>query len=328
MRAVVVDQERPGELWLRDIPAPVPSPTQLLVGVRAAGVNRADLSQREGRYWHSARGPQSTLQPAGFELAGEVLSVGPDVRRFAPGDRVMALTPGAYAEAAAVDEGVAMPIPTWCSFEEAAAIPVAFMTEHDALVTHGHLRPGADVLITAAAAGVSLAALQIARVLGARRVLGTVLSSADDEQLMGLGLTGSIDAHGDVPKQISAGTDGEGVSLVVDHVGGPGVGECLKGLAVGGRLISVGRLGGTTSSVDLDFVARRRLSIVGVSFRTRGPAAVAEVARRFQADLSTFLDSATIAPVVDKVFAWDEAATAQDYLATSTALGKVVLSVE
>jgi len=320
MKAVVIDR---GSLQIMEVPDPAPSSTQVLIRVRAAGVNRADLSQRQGRYPH----PGETSYPvAGLELAGEVIGVGDTVDRFVPGDRVMALSPGAFAELAVVDERVAVPVPALLSYEQAAAIPAAFMTEHDALVTQGRLGQGADVLVTAAAANVSLAGLQIARHLGARRIIGTTRTRRHTDDLERLGATHLV-SQDDLAELVLECTDGAGAAVTVDHVGGPVLAQCLAATAVNGTYISVGRLGGTTAQVDLDLIARKRLSLVGVSFRTRTVAEIGDVTQRMYADLGDAFATGELVPSLDTVFGMSEVVRAQNYLAHGRPFGKVVLTI-
>ncbi|WP_329000093.1 zinc-binding dehydrogenase [Kribbella sp. NBC_00709] len=320
MKAVLIDQ---GSLRTAEVPDPVPSAEQVLVEVRAIGLNRADLSQKQGNYAHLGN---SAYRVAGLELAGEVVQVGDNVDRFAPGDRVMALSPGACAELAVVDEHVALPVPASLSYEQAAAIPVAFLTEHDALVTHGQVGPDSDVLVTSATATVSLAGLQIARHLGARRIIGTTRTRHSRDELTRLGATDVID-QADIAELVLECTDGIGVAVTVDHVGGPVLSECLTATAIGGRYISVGRLGGTTAQLDLDLIAKKRLSLLGVSFRTRTVKEIGEVAQRMYADLGEALGTGRLVPVLDSVFPVTQVSQAQDYLERGRPFGKVVLAV-
>lgn len=320
MKAVVIEQ---GGLRTTDVPDPVPSAEHILVEVRAVGVNRADLSQRQGKYAHLG---ESAYQVAGLELAGEVMQVGENVDRFVPGDRVMAQSAGACAELAVVHQRVALRVPASLSYEQAAAVPVAFMTEHDALVTHGRVGPHSDVLLTAASASVSLAGLQIARHLGARRIIGTTRTSHHRNELMRLGATHVIDQE-DIAELVVECTDGIGVTVTADHVGGPVLSRCIAATAVGGRYVTVGRLGGTTAALDLDLIARQRLSLLGVSFRTRTIDEIGDVAQRMSADLGDALATGRLAPVLDSVFPMSAADQAQGYLAHGRPFGKVVLAV-
>lgn len=326
MKAIVIDQAGGGTLRVEEVPDPAPSATQLLVVVHAAGVNRADLSQRAGRYRHSTVVTDARQRPiAGLELAGVVVAVGADVRGFAPGDRVMALAGGAYAELAVVEEALALPVPSAVGDHEAAAVPVAFMTAHDALVTHGLLEPGSDVLITAAASVVGLAAVQIARLRGARRIFGTARSPRHADRLNRAGLTDLLD-QADVSGPVLAGTAGLGVPLSVDHVGGPLLAPCLAATAVAGRYVSVGRLAGTSSTLDLDALAKRRQSIIGVSFRTRSTADTGRVAARMHEDLGPALAGGDLRPVLDRVFPMAQIDRAHEYLVHGQPFGKVVLT--
>ncbi|MFG1621767.1 zinc-binding dehydrogenase [Kribbella sp. NPDC049227] len=320
MRAVVVDA---GRLRTMSLPDPVPSSTQVLVGVRAVGVNRADLAQRRGQYRHLG---DAECQATGFEFAGQVVQVGSAVSRFVVGDRVMALASAACAELAVVDENVALPVPAGLSYDEAAAVPVAFMTGHDALVTRGGVRPGSDVLITAASSNVSLACHQIARRCGVRRIIATTRSRHHVDELTRLGTTHLIDQENFVDRVLDV-TAGVGTAVTVDQVGGPVLADCLAATAAAGRYISVGRLGGKSAQVDLDLVAKRRLSIIGVTFRTRSVQEIGAIAQRMYADLGSAFEAGELIPVLDAIFPMSAVDRAQQYLVDGRPFGKVVIEI-
>lgn len=328
MKAVVVVADQAGgSLHLANIDEPRISPTQLLVAVRAAALNRADLSQRAGRYRQEATTGAGPVTVAGLEFAGEVIATGKDVKGFSPGDRVMTMGSGGYAERASVDYRIALPVPDRLSWPEAAAVPVGFMTEHDALIAAGRFRPGDAVLFTAASAAVATAGLQIARRLGAAMIFGTVAIDSHRDRVRQLGADVVLGADDDVVGAVLAETAGRGVDLIIDHVGGPDLARNLAALAVGGRLVSVGRLGPTVGPIDLDLVARQRLTIIGVSFRSRSIEEYAAVAQAMWADLGTGLADGSLAPVCDRVFPLAEADQAQAYMEQNRHFGKIVLSV-
>lgn len=329
MKAAVIHGEGDdAELRLADVPEPVPGPRELLVRVRAAALNRADLSQRRGSY------SQQTLakdgpRVAGLEAAGEVVAVGEDVTRFRPGDRVMSQCAGGYAELLTVDERLPLPVPEVLDWTEAAATPVALVTEYDALATNARLANGETVLIQAAGAAVGLMAVQIARLLGAGAVVGTVAGEQQASLGRSLGLDHAIDHRSEsVTGVIDQLTGGRGVDVVVDHVGGPVLPDNLRAMAIGGRLVSVGRLGPVVGELDLDLLARKRLHLIGVTFRTRTLDEYAECVRVAGDRLLPALAKQRLRPVVDSVFPLADVMAAQQRMAENKHLGKIVLSLE
>lgn len=328
MRALVVQPtETGGTLELTDLPTPTPQPRDLLVRVRAAAVNRADLSQRAGRYQQQATARQGPLI-AGLECAGEVAAIGPEVTRFRPGDRVMSQCSGGFADFVCVDERLALPVPPTFDWPTAAAAPVAYVTEHDAIRTNGGLRDGENVLVQAAGSAVGLAAVQVARFLGAGKIFATVAGSAQADLVTKLGADVVIDhASQDFEKVVADVTGGAGIDLIVDHVGGPVLVGNLNALAVQGRLVAVGRLGPKTGELDLDLLALKRLRIIGVTFRTRTIDEYEQCVRRAETDLLPALADGRLRPVVDSVFPFTEALNAQDRMAANLHLGKIILRV-
>ena len=238
---VIVPAKEGGTLELRDLPKPEPKPGELLMRVRATALNRADLYQLKGTHPTQSRG---SFTLAGLEAAGEVAGIGENVPGFRIGDRIMATCAGGYAEYAVMDHRLAFPVPDRLSWEEAATIPVAYMTEHDAIVTNGRLQPGETVLVHAASSGVGVAGVQIAKLCGARMVMGTSGSEAKIAALKNWVSTwASITAAEKFADAVLAATGGAGVDVIIDHVGGTYLPENLRCMALKGRLVSVGRLG-------------------------------------------------------------------------------------
>jgi NADPH:quinone reductase len=328
MKAIVIHGAGEGaELRLDDVPDPRPGPRELLVAVCAAALNRADLSQRAGRYRQQATAKDGP-RIGGLEAAGEVVAVGAEVTRFQVGDRVMTPCSGGYAELLAVDERLPLPVPSALTWIEAAATPIAFVTEHDALVTNGRFAAGETVLVQAAGAAVGLAAVQIARFLGAGTLLGTVGGERQAQLCRSLGLDVAANRRTDSVTEVVAGaTDGRGVDVVVDHVGGPALRDNLQMLAPDGRLVSVGRLGPVVGEIDLDELARKRLSVIGVSFRLRTLDQYGECVRRAGEALLPALGDGRLQPVVDSVFPLDQVEQAQRRMQANQHLGKIVLTV-
>jgi NADPH2:quinone reductase len=330
MKAVVmVPGEKGGTLELRDVPEPQPRPGELLIRVRATALNRADLYQRQGLYPTAATASTNTLTIAGLEAAGEVAGMGEGVTGFAVGDRVMTMCFGGYAEYTTVDQRIVVRVPERLSWQEAAAIPVSYLTEHDALITNARLQPGESVLINAASSGVGVAAIQIARFFGAKPVIGSSGVSAKLDALAVLGLDHGVNYRTEnLADAVLKITNGKGVDVIIDHVGASQFQDNLRCLALRGRLVSVGRLGGKISEIDLDFLALRRLHLMGVTFRTRTIEERAEIARRFTTDLLPALADGRLKPVIDRVFPLPDAPAAQEYLASNTQVGKIVLCLE
>jgi putative PIG3 family NAD(P)H quinone oxidoreductase len=325
---VIVPGGDNGTLEFRQVPDPVPRASELLVRVKATALNRADLAQRRGLYPAPIKAADSGLAIAGLEAAGEVVGMGREVTGFAVGDRVLAMCAGAYAELTTVEHRLAVQVPSRLSWEEAAAIPVAYMTEHDALITNGRLQAGESVLINAASSGVGVAAIQIAKFWGARPVMGT--SGVPDKlaTLAGVGLDVGINYQTEnFAEAVLAATNGNGVDVVIDHVGAPYLADNLRCMALRGRLVSVGRLGGGKASLDLDLIALRRLSLIGVTFRTRTLDERIAIAQRFAADLLPALADGRIRPLIHRVFPLGEALEAQGYMASNAQVGKIVLTV-
>ena len=310
----------------RDVEVPVPRPGQLLVEVRAAGLNRADLHMLAGTY-----NPGSSARrvfTGGLELAGEVAAVGADVVGFEVGDRVMGTTLGAFAPFALVDHRHVVSVPDNVSWTEAASLPVGLTTEHDALVTQAGFVAGQRVLVTGASSGVGLVGVQLAAALGASAVIATTTSASKSDALFAAGATRVIDTTTDpLGDAVLAATDGEGVDVVLDHVGGDLFGDLLPATRPLGTIINIGRLAGPAATIDLDRLAFRRLRVIGTTFSIRSAAERGEVASALVADVLPALADGRVRPIVDSVFAFDDAHLAFDRVRSNLAIGKVVLEM-
>jgi len=324
---VIISGKEGGTLEMRDIPEPKPGPGEILLRVKATALNRADLYQRQGL--HPTRtAPGSSLIIAGLEAAGEVAALGEGVAGFKVGDRVMALCPGSYAELVVFDHRLAVPIPERLSWEEAATIPVSYNTEHNALVTNARLKPGESVLINAASSGVGVAGVQIARLFGAKPVMGTGGSPEKLQALAKLGMDVGINYRTEnFADAALAVTKGAGVNVIIDHVGAPFLKDHLRCMALEGRLVSVGRLAGRVGELDLDFLALRRLHLIGVTFRTRTLEERIAVTRACAADLLPAFADGRLKPVIHRVYPLHQALEAQAHMASNAQLGKIVLTV-
>jgi NADPH2:quinone reductase len=322
MRAVLVDPVA-RQLVVDDVPDPEPGPEQLLVRVAAAGVNRADLAVTAGTY----HGPTATERfVAGGELAGEVVAVGPDVDGFSVGDRVMSMGPG-FAELAVVPAALAMPVPAGIDDAVAGALPVALATMHDALVTNGRLADGHHVVVNAASSGVGVVGVRIALHLGAASVVGSSRSADKRDRLEEL--IGDDRFRAVAPDELVATvqqlTGGRGVEIIVDNVGAAALTASIAAVAVLGRIVQVGRLGGRTATIDLDELARKRISLIGVTFRTRSAAERVAVVQAAWRDLGAAVASGIVAPVVHAEYALDEVPVAHAALTRDEHVGKLVV---
>ena len=311
---------------IRDLATPVPGPSQVLVKVRAAGLNRADLMMAAGQRHGSAGGPGTVL---GLEFDGEVEAVGAEVTTVKPGQRVMCSGNGGYAEYAVADWGRVSPIPANnMGYEAAATLPVALQTMHDAVVTNGRLKAGETVMIQGASSGVGLMGLQIAKLRGARLVIGTSTNPERRARLKEFGADLALDTRQpNWSALVLEATAGKGVDLIVDQVSASVANENLKAAAILGRIVNVGRLGGFKGEFDFDLHAMRRIDYIGVTFRTRTPQEVREIVARMRADLWADIEAGRLRLPIDRTFPLDQAAAALAHMRANAHFGKIVLTV-
>jgi NADPH2:quinone reductase len=329
MKAIVIIPDgQSGTLECRDVPEPTPGPREVLIRVKATALNRADLAQRRGGYPAQRTSGADGLVIGGLEATGEIVGLGPEVTGVATGARVMAMCSGGYAEYVTVDYRLVLPVPERLSWEEAATIPVAYMTEHDALITNAQLQAGESVLVNAASSGVGVAALQIAKLFGARPVLGTSGAPEKLAALAAFGMDRGINYQREnVAEAVLAATHGSGVDIIIDHVGASLLQDHMRCMALKGRLVGVGRLGGRSADLDLDLLALRRLRLIGVTFRTRALDERIAIAQRCAADILPALADGRLRPLIDRTFPLDEALEAQGYMASNAHMGKIVLTL-
>jgi len=324
MKAVIIT--RPGGpevLEIQERPKPEPGVGQIRVRVRASALNRADLMQREGNY---PVPPGVPADMAGMEYAGEVDAVGPAASLWKIGDRVMGIVGGAgHAEYLCVHEREAIPVPTALSWEDAAAIPEVFLTAYDALFTRLALRTGETVLIHAVGSGVGTAALQIARVAGAR-VVGTARSPEKLERAKELGLDVAIDAsRGDWAALVESAVGAGRVHAVMDLVGGDYLEGNLRVMGLRGRIVVVGLTAGATAQFNMGVLLAKRLTIVGTMLRSRPLEEKISLARDFSERVVPLFDAGRLKPVVDRVFSFDEIRAAHELMKSNATFGKIVL---
>lgn len=326
MWAAAVIQDAGGKrLEVRKVPKPEPGEAEVVVRVRAAGANRADLSLSVGHF--KGAGTALAAPVAGLEFAGEVAEVGAKVSGVKVGDRVMAMGQGAFAEYARIDHRLLIPVPTTFSWEEAAAAPVAFMTMHDAVVTNGRLQAGESVLVQGATSGVGIAAFQIARLKGAKPVIGTSTSDTKLATLKGWGLDLGINSKtDDVVKRVAEATGGKGADLVIDMLGGPVINQNMQAAAVKGRIVDVGRMGGLKGEIDLDLHSLKRISFIGVTFRTRSVEEIRTIIQLMVADIWPAVTAGQVKLPIDRVFPLEKIADAYAHMRANAHLGKIVIA--
>ncbi len=311
-------------LALAEVAVPKPGPEQVLVRVRAVGLNRADLAVAAG-HQHGPTGGIGAIP--GIDWTGEVVEIGAGVTHVKPGDRVMCSGAGGYAEYAVSDIGRTVALPdNNMSWEVAATLPVALQTMHNALLTAGRMKAGETVLIQGASSGVGLMGLQIAKLMGASKVLGTSTNPVRRARLAEYGCDIAIDTS--QPKwsdAVLAETGGKGVDLIIDQVSAGVANENLRATRVLGRIVNVGRLGGDKGEFDFDLHAARRIDYIGVTFRTRSVAEVREIVRAMKADLWSHVEAGRLKLPIDRVFPLADVAQAVAHMRANQHFGKIIM---
>jgi NADPH:quinone reductase len=311
MRAATI---RDGEILIEEHPDPVPGDGEVLVGVRAAGLNGADMMQRRGLYPAPPGSPQDI---PGMELAGEVRALGPSaVPRFAVGDRVMAIVGGgAQAELAVVHERQLMPVPAALDWPAAGGLPETFTTAHDALFTQAELRPGERLLVHGGAGGVGTAAIQLAKAAGAR-VTATVRREQSRAEVA------ALDADAIAPE----GFEEHGpFDVILELVGAPNLAGNLQALAIGGRICVIGVSAGVKAELNLLALMGKRARIHGSTLRARALEEKALAARRLEHEVLPLFETGQLQVPVAETFTLEQAAAAYDRFAAGAKLGKIVL---
>lgn len=323
MKAVrVVPSPTGGKVEIQDIPVPAVGAGQVLVRVRAAGLNRGEINQAR----ELLTGNTITT---GVEFAGEVEALGEGVHGWREGDRVMGHGRASQAEYVIADPLALMAVPDGLSWIDAAAFPNVFITAHDAVVTNGQLRAGNAVLINGASGGVAMAAIQIASLLGAKPVIATSRSAAKLDRLSQFGVDVGINASSESQVDaVMAATGDRGVDLIIDTVGGPVFEDNMKSLAVKGRLVNIARLGSNTAQIDLSLLWLKRLTLVGVTFRTRSEQERLACIQACARDMLPFLAAGRIRLPIDRTFPMTAIGEAHAYMQQDQHVGKIVLVVE
>lgn len=266
---------------------------------------------------------------AGLEFAGTVVGAGDGVDESRIGTRVMGTTGGALAEHALVDHRLAVPVPASLSFTDAAALPVALTTEHDALVTQAGFTAGQSVLVVGATSGIGMVAVQMAKALGASTVIGTTTSAAKASVVRSAGTDLVVDTSTmSLVEPVLEATGGKGVDVVLDHVGGSLFGQLPAATRVQGTIVNIGRLAGSATTIDLDQVAFRRLRILGTTFSVRTTDERAAVAAALAPEILPAVAAGLIRPVVDMVVPFDRAHQAADRLRANQVVGKIVIEID
>ena len=316
----------PEVVELAEVEAPTASRGEVLVRVRAAAMNRADLLQRRGLY---PPPPGFREDIPGLELSGEITALGEAVTGWKVGDRVMAIAAGeAQAELAVVHERMLLRVPEGMSLEDAGALPEAGMTAHDAMFTIGGLRPGATVLIHAAGSGVATAALQIARAAGALTI-GTSRTPDKLEKARALGLDHGILVGKEEPKfadEVKRLTGRRGAAVILDFIGGSYAAENIASLAPGGRIVVIGTMGGPKAQLDLGLLMRARGSITGTVLRPRPLEEKIAATQAFARDVLPLIAAGKVKPVVDCVLPAARAREAHERMEKNDSFGKIVLA--
>ena len=330
MKAVVITKfgEVDG-LEVREVEKPAnPTADRVMVRVRAAALNRADLIQRRG-FYPAPRGYPSDIP--GIEFAGSIEAIGPEVRSWKVGQRVFGITGGgAQADYVVTSENQLAEIPQNLDWTRAAAVPEVFITAHDALFTRASLQSGETVLVHAAGSGVGTAAIQLSRAAGAS-VFGTSRDADKLARARRYGLNGSVVVGSDpviIAESVHGWTGGKGVDVVLDLVGAAYLEANLKSLGTLGRMVLVGTTSGSKATLDFSLVMTKRVTMVGTVLRGRTPEEKAIATRQFAKHVIPLLASGVVEPVVDSTFKLDDVRKAHLRLESNETFGKVVLALE
>jgi len=324
MRAIVLESYgEPDVLTLRDVPDPVAGPEEVVVEIVATALNRADLLQRRGFY----PGPPMPHEIPGMELSGRVVEAGERATLWPFGAQVMGIVGGgAYAERIAVHERQLMAVPESVTLADAAAIPEVWITAFDALVAQGGLTSGRTALVHAGGSGVGTAAIQIAKAIGARVIV--TASAGKVGRCTALGADLAVDyAIDDFVAAALEFTGGRGVDVVLDVIGGDYVDRNIDAVAVGGRIIQVGVMGGGVTSVNVGKLLPKRAALVGTVLRARPLEEKIAITRRFAAEILPLFDVGSVVPVIDRRFPLEAIVDAHVVMEANENVGKIIIDV-
>jgi len=316
-------------LTITEVADPAPGPEEVLVDIVATALNRADLLQRRGLY---PSPPLAGFVPPapeipGMEFSGRVAALGERVTSWSVGDEVMGIVGGgSYSERLVIHEHQLMRIPTTVSVEDAAAIPEVWITAFDALVAQGGLTSGRIALVHAGASGVGTAAIQICKALGARVIVTASAGKLDACRQLGADL--AIDyATGDFGAECMSFTNGAGVDVVLDVIGGDYVDKNIAAIRVGGRIVQVGTMGGGRTEVNIGMLLPKRASLIGTVLRARPLAEKIAITQRFSKEILPLFDAGLVKPVIDSRYALSAIADAHAYMETNANVGKILIDV-
>lgn len=326
MKGILVkgDATNPVLVW-GNVPDVAYGPEEVLVRVAATAVNRADLSQARGGY----PPPPGASPILGLEIAGTIEAVGNAVKGWQIGDRVCALLPGGgYAEKAAVPADMLLKLPNEWSFVQGTAVPEVWYTAFINLFWEGSLQAGETILIHAGASGVGTAAIQLAKAVGAKAFV-TVGSADKAAACLELGAEVAINyKEQDFLAEVLSATNGQGVDVILDPVGGGYLDKNVKALRPFGRLVNIGLLSGSKGEMEVGLLLGRRLRLVGSTLRNRPLAQKIEITRQFKEQFWPMLLNGQLRPIIDTTFPIEQAQTAHTYVAKNQNIGKVILIVK
>ncbi len=314
----------PEVIEIETAPVPQPAAGQVLIAVAAAGINRPDCLQRAGGY----PPPPGATQVPGLEVSGHIVAVGDGVAASRIGEAVCALViSGGYAEYAVADEPLCLPVPKPLSLLEAGGLPETYYTVYDNVFTRGRLKKGETILIHGGSSGIGSTAIQLAKNAGAT-VYATAGSAEKCDFCRSLGATEAIDYRAtDFVAEVKRLTDGRGVDVVLDMVGGPYIQRNLNILALEGRLVQIAFLQSSKADLDLMNVMLRRLTLTGSTLRARSVALKAEIAAHLRRDVWPLLETGTVRPIIHATFPLEQARKAHELMESSAHLGKIMLEV-
>lgn len=316
-------------LQIVDVVNPAPGPEEVLVDVVATALNRADLLQRLGLYPSppiAGFAPPAPEIP-GMEFSGRVAAVGDRVTSWSVGDEVMGIVGGgSYAEQLVIHEHQLMRTPIGVTVEDAAAIPEVWITAFDALVVQGGLTSGRTALVHAGASGVGTAAIQLCKALGARVIVTASAGKIDACRALGADL--AVDyATQDFAVECATFTNGAGVDVVLDVIGGDYVNKNIAALRTGGRIVQVGTMGSGRTEVNIGMMLPKRASLIGTVLRARPLEEKIAISQRFAAEILPLFDAGVVSPVIDSRYALSDIAAAHAYMQTNANVGKILIDV-